>query len=153
VHLEQEVAQGRIMRYGISSNTFATSTAATAAGKVPHNIISLEKCLQIAKSSTLYAQQTKASFEVLMLTIIVVFSLFFLKTVSNDHHFECVQFPMNLHETEAYTGKFYANGTLSLLEYAKVCQVVLLLCASSCFFYPRFFPAFFSPCYFGIIGQ
>jgi len=63
-HLEEEVANGRIQYYGISSNSFPKTTDS-------YDFTSLEKVLDIAES------------------------------ISPEHHFRVIQFPMNVLEPEA----------------------------------------------------
>ncbi|MFK7804468.1 MAG: aldo/keto reductase [Anaerolineae bacterium] len=79
-YLETEVANGRIQRYGISSNSFPNQADS-------YDFTSLEKLLEIAES------------------------------ISPDHHFHAIQFPMNLLETGAATHLNQSNGR-TLLDVA-----------------------------------
>lgn len=65
-YLEEQVENGRIQAYGVSSNTFPLSSKA-------YTFTSVEKLLEIAES------------------------------ISDNHHFQVIQMPMNLFETGAST--------------------------------------------------
>lgn len=79
-YLEQEVQEGRIGRYGISSNTFVNPASHP-------EFTSLDECWQAAQE------------------------------LGPGHHFQVVQFPLNLLETGAITEKNHSNG-LGVLETA-----------------------------------
>lgn len=89
-HLEEEVARGRIRRYGISSNTFP------AAAESPE-FTSLERVWAIAES------------------------------VSADHHFRVIQFPMNLLETGAATERNQRDGAGTVLEFVREKRLGVLI--------------------------
>ena len=79
-HLEAEVANGRIMRYGISSNSFPNEPDS-------YDFTSLEKVYEIANG------------------------------IDSNHHFQAIQFPMNLLETGGATAVNQSNGR-TLLDFA-----------------------------------
>ncbi len=72
--LEDLVQKGKIQKYGIASNALPT--------QYKNRFISLEKCIEIAKS------------------------------IKIDHHFEFIQFPFNFEEPEAYTETHLQNKNL-----------------------------------------